>query len=168
MKLKGRRPGKAEAFVVFERPTGNVVFKLSAVLNRSDFNKIYPPPVPPKRRMRGEAETFNTNDPRYIEALAVRNKAETCWLIMETLKDTEELEWEKVKADEPGTWHLWQEELAESGLSDGEINHLCNEIAAVNSLSEARLEKARQSFLLGQAEETLSNLLSQNSEPPTT
>ncbi len=150
MKLRGTKlEERAVIPVVFERPSGSIVFTLSAVLNTSDFDKIYPEPKPPKAIKKG-IEFLNVKDPRYVAACEQRAIASTAWLVMETLKATPELEWEKVKIDDPNTWHLWKDELIESGFSAGEISYLIGKISEVNGLDEKRLDAARESFLSGQ------------------
>lgn len=150
MKLRGTKlEEKATCPVVFERPSGAIVFTLSAVLNTSDFDKIYPEPKPPKAIKKG-IEFLNIKDPRYVAACEQRAIASTGWLVLETLKATPDLEWEKVKADDPNTWHLWKDELQEAGFSNGEIAYLVNKISEVNGLDEKRLDAARESFLSGQ------------------
>lgn len=168
MKLKGQRvEEKALKVCVFERPSGNLVFKLSAVLNTSDFEKIYPIPRPPEIIVKG-AKVLNPQDKRYVEAVAQRNASYTDWIILNTLAATEDLEWETVNMGDPNTWRNWRSELVSAGFSDGEIMYLVNTAVEVNGLDEARLEAARKSFLLGQAMEMSSKSDSQNTEAPTT
>lgn len=170
MKLRGKKlEERASTLVVFERPSGPIVFELTAVLNTSDFDKIYPPPTPKVQIRTGGIKTYNTDDPVYKEALAERAKAYTAWLVMETLNvEANQLEWEKVDKGNPQTWKLWMDEMKESGLSDGEVIHLSRKVAEVNALNEDALEVARQSFLLGQAEAMLNDLNSQGGVQATT
>lgn len=151
MKLRGKTlDQKATKTIVFERPGEPVVFEAAAVLNTSDFDKICPPPTPPTI-IKGDQRILNVEDARYKAALAERNVQYTSWLILQTLSATPELEWDKVKLDDPTTWHLWKDELTEAGLSDGEIAYILRTMMEVNALSEHRLDEARKSFLAGRA-----------------
>ncbi len=153
MKLRGQRPGVATSPIVFERPTGPIVFLVSAVMNTSDFDKIYPEPTPPTRIIKGGIRVKNTDSPVYKDALALRNRAYTAWLVIQSLSSTEGLEWELVKMDDPNTWTSWQDDMKQGGLSDGECIYILKKVIEVNALDEVRLDEARNSFLLGRAEE---------------
>lgn len=154
MKLKGRKlEERSVQHLVFERPSGQIVFTLSAVMNTSDFDKIYPEPRPPEIIVKG-VKTLNTRNKDYLAALTHRNTAYMDWLVINSMAATEDLEWETLKEGDANTWHLWRKELTDAGFNDGEIMYIIKKAVEVNGLNEERLEEARRTFLLQQAGET--------------
>jgi hypothetical protein len=148
MKLRGRKLEERSAQeLVFERPSGPIVFTLSAVMNTSDFDKIYPEPKPPMIIIKGGSKVANDRDKTYLASLSARNIGYMDWLVINTMAGTPELEWEQVKEGDPNTWNLWRKELSEAGMTDGEIAYIIKKTVEVNGLSEERLEEARKSFL---------------------
>ncbi|GAG59832.1 unnamed protein product, partial [marine sediment metagenome] len=57
-------------------------------------------------------------------------------------------DWEKVDVTDPSTWHLFRSEMREGGFSDVEIDRVMAGVISVNALSEAKIEAARERFLL--------------------
>jgi hypothetical protein len=103
----------------------------------------------------------NPDDPRFKVAIDQYNKDFMDYMFVSSLtapppKEGDPdlpVEWEKVKIMERQTWHFWEDELKEAGLSDMERKRLYNVVMSVNSLNEARMDEARASFLQRQREE---------------
>ena len=88
-------------------------------------------------------------DPEYVAKLSVRGSHRTNWMIIQSLKATEDFEWETVDYNNPTTWANWTKEARDSGLSETEIVRIMNAVLEANSLDESKVDKARQDFLAG-------------------
>lgn len=156
MKIGGKKVDyqPASDFIVFPRKDGDIAIRANAVMDRAEFDRLCPLPSPPKKRVKGGALVDNYEDPRYEGMLKDHGRKYTDWMILESLcsvdRDTQEdvpIEWEKVVRQKPETWHLWDDELKDAGFSDLERKRINNLVLQVNSLSDARLDEARNSFL---------------------
>jgi hypothetical protein len=152
MKLRGKSLDQRREMTVVLTREGNedIVLKMAAVLNTSDFDKVYQEPSPPTKILKGGAKTLDFDNETYKSAIRERNKSYIGWLIFHSLSVTEGLEWDIVKMDDPNTWNQWQDELEAAKFSAGEIKHILAKVIEVNGMSEERLEEARQAFLLRQ------------------
>ena len=154
MKILGKRIGEPEPkVVVIERKDkdGDVeqfVFTLKAVFDRQTFDEICPKPKPKVSLKDGPII-----DADYRKRVEEYSTHKTYWTILDSLSATDGLEWEKVKLDDPSTWTLFEDELIESGLTQGEINYLVTQITDANSIDEATMEEARERFFATGAKE---------------
>ena len=143
--------GPAEEVLVLPRPTAqDIVIRCKAVLDMAPFEAMVPVPKAKPVLMAGGFKP-NDKDPGYIQQMSDRDEMRFAYIAIKSLEPSE-IEWEKVKMGEPNTWRFWDQELRDAGLSSIEINHVIVCIMSANSLDEAKLEKARESFLLGLAE----------------
>lgn len=147
MKIAGVRPGKNEDFVVFSRPDGNIVFKLVPVVSFEHFMATHPVPQPKKELIPGKGMVANFNDPSYKAAITFRDEQLTHYIVLETVKHTDGLEWERVNMAEPATWKNWSDELIEANMLQQEVLYLINKVMDINALNESKMEAARDSFL---------------------
>jgi hypothetical protein len=155
MKLKGRKvEGAYIETVVIPRPDINGepqahIFQLQAVLDYDDFEKLLPaPPIPIKvTPATGPNGVENPEDPNYKKMLHSWFEKRTQWAFLKSIAATPDLEWDKVKMDEPETWHLVEKELQEAGFSQVEINRLYQGYAIANCLDDRKIKEARQHFL---------------------
>ena len=134
-------------------PRGNgedLIFKAQAVTNLEDFEKRYPEPKPPKIHKPGGKTELDYNDPDYKRTLNEYGDIRWSWIVMQSLKATETLEWETVKEDDPNTWRKWKREMLDSGFSFMEVSRIERGVMAANCLSEDKIEEARQRFILSQ------------------
>jgi hypothetical protein len=69
------------------------------------------------------------------------------WIMIESLKATENLEWETIQSDKPETWLNFEKELQDSGLSGIEIGRIANGVLEANCLNEDKITEARNRFL---------------------
>ena len=156
MKIGGKRIDSKPAsdFIVFPREGDDIAIRANAVMDRADFDRLAPIPKPPKKRVKGGNLVDDTDSPKYQLALNQHSTKFINWLTLTSLcgvnRETQEdmpIEWEKVDLSNPSTWHMWEDELKENGFSDMERKRIANLVLKVNSLTEDRLDEARQSFL---------------------
>ncbi len=161
-KYKGQRIDSKPAsdFIVFPRDDGPIAVKANAVLDRDDFDKVCPVPKPPKKRIKGGQMVDDPENPRYTVALNVHGQKFLSWLVITSLcfmdpetKEDIPIEWEKVSKTDPLSWRLWEEEFRDAGFADMERKRIHAMVIQVNSLSDARLDEARNSFLRPREEE---------------
>lgn len=149
MKFKGKTLGKRNTdILVLLRGTERIVIKAQAVESFEDFDKLVSAPVPPEVIEPGGKKSRNMKDLDFIKARDAYANQKTAWLVINSLKATEEIEWENVKYDIPSTWTAWDIELKEAGFIETECMRIIQLVAEVNSLDDDMLEQARQAFLL--------------------
>jgi hypothetical protein len=98
----------------------------------------------------GGIQIKNVEDPIYQASIKDWAGKRTNWIMIQSLRATPGLEWDSVKYDDPNTWANWETEL-QKVFTAPEISRIMDAITAANGLNEARIERARQSFLLLQA-----------------
>lgn len=171
MKIAGKSiKGPNKMSLVFPRGDDDfVVLWFQAVLKDSEFEKLCPPPKPPMVTKRGADTPFpDFNDKGYKEATLDWGKRKANWLIITSLKATEGLEWDTINHDDPNTWNNLESELSAAGFADIEIQRIVAKCWEVNSLSEDKLEEARQRFIRSQVarEEILLSLTGEQQNMP--
>lgn len=149
MKINGKKPdANVEVCVLPRGDQDSIVFKARAVLDYAVFEKMCPEPEPSVNIYPGGRRVSNFEDPKYLEALRLYNRKSNAWMLIQSLKATDGLEWELVKLEDPETWDLWDKDLAQSGFTPREITRIFETVFAANGLSEKRISDARASFLL--------------------
>jgi len=150
MKINGKKiEGANEVVIVIPRASSaDIVFRARAVLDMEPFEKLCPPPDPPKRMLKDGKEVTNLKDPGFLQQVSNHAVKRLSWMVLTSLEATEGLEWENVKMDEPTTWNNFNKELTDAGFSDVEINRIVGECISVNALNEDKIEEARERFLL--------------------
>jgi hypothetical protein len=154
MKLNGKKlEGPNEVTIVIPRGSGeDIILKARAVLDLDDFEELCPLPTPPSRRMAGGQDVPNLKDPGYVAALQRRATMRLNYIVLSSLTATEGLEWETVDIGDSSTWDNFQVEMKDAGFSPIEIQRVVAEVINVNALNEAKIEEARQRFLLAAQE----------------
>ena len=160
MKIGGKKidARPSSDFIIFPRDgmEHGIGFRATALLDRSEFDRLCPAPKPGKMRVRGQSALVeNFDDPKYRQRLETYNKQFMDYMFIASLSGIAEvegdpdpeIEWEKVKRHDRNTWHLYDEELKDIGLSDMERKRLFNMVMGVNALNDNRLDEARKSFL---------------------
>jgi hypothetical protein len=137
---------------VVEEVSNDIVFKARAVLDFDNFTKLCPAPEPPSIVRPGGMKYPDPTDLKYLEAIERHNKLRFDWIVIQSLKETEGLEWETVKDNMPETWANYSKELRESGFSSIEVSRIVAGALAANSLDEDRLKEARENFLRTQVQ----------------
>ena len=152
MKLGGVRPPVNVKTLVLERE-GNkpLVFKAGAITDMSEFDRLCPEPVPPDMLKRGE-KVPNYKDKGYLLAVSQQSGKRMNYIILTSLKATENLEWSTVDYGDPSTWENWRKECLEAGISLFEVNRIVALVIDANGLNDQLLDAAKASFLAEQAE----------------
>lgn len=151
MKLHGKRIDVAIETLVLPRRSGNLVFRAKAVTSYEAFEKLCPHPVPPMIQRKGQPAAQDPTDKEYLKKMEEYGTYRTNWMILESLKATEGLEWETVEENNPGTWGNYSKELEASGLGQVEIMKIINLCIDANGLNEKKIEAATQAFLASMA-----------------
>lgn len=148
IKLKGQ-PLKLPVPEVVVLPRGNdkIVFTLGPVLDYTDFDKLMPRPQPKVRMHAGGRTEMITDSDEFRKEWSDYSEKRMAYMAVVSLSATPDLTWERVNILNPETWAEWRTELAESGLTEGEINYIQIKIFEANSLTETRLDEARKNFL---------------------
>lgn len=151
MKINGRSFTKAnEDVVVIPRADGDIVFKIVAILSDEPFQQLCPFPSPPKVLYPDGSTGHNPEDTEFKQAVAQWAGKKTNWTFVEALRQTDGIEWDKVKYDDPLSWQFWLEDLKSAFFTDNEITYISNAIVRVNNLNQSYLDEARLSFLAKQ------------------
>jgi hypothetical protein len=149
MKLNGRKieGPNVETVIIPRGEDEPIVFRCQAVLDYDEFDLVCPRPIPPVRIMRGGRRVTDVEDKTYLIMLESYAKQRTNWMILQSLKATENLEWETIQMSDPNTWINFDKELKDSGLSEIERIRIVNAVMTANCLNESKLDEARESFL---------------------
>jgi len=149
MKIKGKKiEGANIEIIAIPRGSGDdIILKARAILDMAPFEKMCPPPRPPMRKIDG-VDVPNLRDKDYQQQVNKYAEKRMAWMTITSLEATEDLEWEKVDAGDPSTWLYLRLELKEAGFSDIEVNRIIAGVVSANALSEAKVEEARERFLL--------------------
>lgn len=174
MRLKGKKiEGPASKILVFPRgeDTEDIKLEIVAVLDMDEFQKRCPEPTPPWMVKRGGAKVPDIDNANYKKQKARHNELYTLWLYFNSLYCPAEhpedertpVEWDRIDREDPNTWRLFEIELIEAGFAEFERLRIINTILEVNSLSEEKMEEARNSFLASRQAPLLQSS-SQNTE----
>lgn len=151
MKFKGQPVINTNIeYVVIPRKTGDIVFVAKPVLNLDDFEKIYVEPKPPTITYpdaTGKPPEKDFKDEVYRQKLTDFYVARMHWVILISLKDSPDIEWETVNMADPTTYANYIDELKAAQFLTAEINAITTAVDTVNALDERQMEAARASFL---------------------
>jgi hypothetical protein len=151
MKIGGKEvKGASEEYLVLPRPTGeDIVFHAVAVDDLDEFALKCPAPTP-KRALVAGGWKENFDDPSYLESVMKHSELQYAYMVLKSLEPSN-IEWDTVEMEKPSTWLNWEKDLKDAGLTQTEVNRVINCVSTANSLNEAVLEEARESFLRGLA-----------------
>jgi hypothetical protein len=142
--------GPNEDVLVLPRLNGqDIVFKARAIVDMEEFDTLCKSPEPPGIRTAKDGFQKDYTDGNYLSQMGNYRERRVAYMVIKTLEPSE-IEWETVNIEESSTWPNWKKDLQKGGLSDAEIGQVVNCVAAANSLDEAKLKEARESFLRGQ------------------
>ncbi len=150
MRIGGVPVTKCEEILVLPRIEGNLVFTAVAVPSMDYFDEVCPKPAPAMMLKAGGKREPKIDD-NYVQLLEDWSQRRYAYICVKSLEPSD-IEWDEVALDKPSTWTKWTDELREAGLSDVEINRVQTLVLDANSLNEAKLKEARDSFLRGQGE----------------
>lgn len=150
MKFNGKKPnaGNVVKVVIPRQDGGNILFIAKGIFDYSEFYKRHPQPKAPKITKPGGVTEYLHDDKKYLESIQKWAELKNAWIILTSLADTPNLEWETVKMDDSKTWCNYEKELKEVFLPQ-EINAIINAVTTACALSGDKIEEATQSFLLG-------------------
>lgn len=137
--------------LVIPRANYDIVFKAQAILDPDPFYALCPTPTPPRVMKPNEGFKPDYKDPNYLALVEKWAEKKTSWMIIESLKVTEGLTWDKVDYSNPETWTLWMDELKESYFTDSEMTRIVNLVYSANGLNDDKIDEARNRFLSGTA-----------------
>lgn len=149
MKIGGVDPStiSPEQILVLPRGDQHIVFRGRGLLDKDEFDNLCPAPKAPVKTTKNGAEP-DTEDDNYKKSMEVHNRKWLSYLVIKTLEPSD-IEWDTVDLGEPSTWVKWQDELKANNFCQAECNRILQFCLEVNSLDEAKLDKARESFLQG-------------------
>ena len=171
MKYKGKKvEGPNEEVVVI--PRGNdvedFIFICRAVPDYDDFDQLVKEPKPRSIVRAGETKSSPLLDePEYKEKLKKYELQRLSWLIIQSLKATEDLEWDTIDFNNPETWDNYDEELRASGFSSIEVGRIIRGVMIANSLDQRKVDEARQHFLAMRRQEAVKQSSQQDDQKPT-
>jgi hypothetical protein len=168
MKIAGIDPKTLcnEVVLVLPRGEQNIAFRARGLKDMDEFDSICPQPKPPGKLTK-DGWVSQLNDPTYQQVLAEYAKKRLGYIVTRSL-EASEIEWDTVQRGDPRTWPNWESDLKNGGLSQIESNRVLALVMEANSLDEAKLQKAREVFLAGQAPmpEEFSSPLSEPANTP--
>lgn len=150
MKVNGRRLEGPRIVKVY-LPVGDdegVEFRFRPIRSNEDFEKVLSRPKPPQVVKPGGVVHFNDQDPSFAAAVADWASKKFDWEFLVSISATEDLEWSQVKMDNPDTWKLWRDEIAEH-FGDNQVNKIFNGFIEAQFVTEETMERAREAFLTG-------------------
>ncbi len=153
MRIKGKKlvdPNR-DVLVIPRGNAPDIALWFEAILDYEPFTKMCPLPKPPIRKIKDE-DIPNFEDKDYIKRCHRYAEKKMAWMILTSLKATDDLEWEQVDLSRPDTWMIFRKELGESGFTNHEIDLMVAKAVEVNGLSEMKLEAAREAFFRARAE----------------
>lgn len=151
MKIGGIDPKTLcnEVVLVLPRGEDKIVFRAVGLKDMDEFNTICPLPKPPGKFTK-DGWVANETDPTYQQLMLQWGKKRLGYLVSRSLAPSE-IEWDTLKLDDPRTWTHWDDDLKNGGLTQIEVNRVLGLVMEANALDEAKLAKAREVFLVGQA-----------------
>jgi hypothetical protein len=118
------------------------------VLSYEHFEALCPKPAPDiKRKLLPGGKQEVVPDTGYSDRLDDWLHKRFAWLIITSLRD---VEWAKVKLDDPNTWNEYNEELTQA-FSQIEVQRIIDTVMKVCGLSTDAIDKATDSFLASMA-----------------
>jgi hypothetical protein len=156
MRIKGLDKSKPNIeVVIFPRhDIDDIVIKCKAVISYDRFSKLVAEPILgtalfPDGTRKPTDETRKKFSEDSISYFEMRHG----FMLYETLKDNENIEWESVSKDDPISWKNCAKEIDSLPITDAESNRLVAAINRANGMSDALIEEAEQSFLVREASE---------------
>lgn len=142
--------GPKKVTLVLPRENGDLIFHFVAVSDDSEFEKLYPEPVPPKTFLTATQETKpDYDDDNYKASIIAFRKARQAWLVIKSMEPSN-IEWDLVKMADPNTFDLWNEDFKQAGLSISEVNAVWAHYLKANIVTDEMLQEARMRFLASQ------------------
>lgn len=177
MRLKGKKiEGPSSRILVFPRgEDDSIKLEIVAIVDFEPFEKICPEPTPPMVTKPGGVKVPDLNDKNYLKQRNLHGSRRMLWMFVNSLwcpaehlgDERTPVEWDLVDPLNPETWDKFEPELVNAGFSEIERMMISNAIMEVNSVSEATMKEARDSFLASR-QVVRNQSSSQNSEAENT
>lgn len=153
MKVGGKVIDKPnELILAIPRENEDIIFKVRAVLDMDEFDKLCPEPVPPTIvNARTQEKRLDYKDKKYMEKAEKHSRQRFDYLVLKSLEATDGLEWDTVKMDDPETWQNWEQDMKNAFFSIAELQRIRLAVFDANSLNEEKLKEARDRFTRSQA-----------------
>lgn len=145
--------------IVFDKPaietlvmpvgSQDIVFKAKCVTDYSDFDAMCPTPEPPVIKFAKGGTRKDFDDPEYKKAFEEWGQKRAAWMFIESISETEGLEWDTVDKKDPETWKNYEKDLLKV-FSIYHIGRLTQLVFEVCGLSENRIQEATERFLATQ------------------
>jgi hypothetical protein len=158
MKIGGVDPATLSVEVFLVLPRGDdqqIVFRAQPVKDMEPFDQLCPRPTPPGKLTR-DGWVQLEDDPTYKQVLTAWIKQRSGYMMVKSLEPSQ-IEWDTVDENDPRTWSNWSKDLRNGGLSDTEVQRVMNLVLEANCLDDAKLKKAREVFLAGEAAKVASS-----------
>lgn len=143
--------GPKDEFVVFPNRLADgkdLVFRARAILDYSDFDALEPHPVPPMiRKSSSGPAVLDVESPDYKKAIDLYAVKKYDWMIIQSLRATEGLEWDTINYSDSSTWANWRNELRTIGFTGTEINRILEIINTANGFNQQKIDEATENFL---------------------
>jgi hypothetical protein len=154
MKYKGQTvQGRNQEIIPIPRQGGDIVFVATAIKDWTAFEALVSEPQPPEIIKAGGTRIKDTKDPKFLKDVQAYAELKSHFLIVHSLLNSPDLEWEQVEFDKPETWAKWKLELDEAGFTEIEITRIMTGVMRANSLDERMIDEARTNFLHGLGQE---------------
>ena len=148
MKIAGQKLSRPAAVpLVIPRADGDIVFMFDAVLDFSEFDKMFPRVEPPKTFNKDGSTALNVEDPEYLKSLNTWASARTKWTVLKSMQATPNLEFETVNINDPTTYENFDSELRAAGFSMVEIGKFYETAFLASGLNDDKIEEATKRFL---------------------
>ncbi len=115
------------------------------------FEAFYPEPKPPIKNTvdakTGKVEEkSNWNDANFNKALRDHNHYRTYYMLWLGVKDSANLEFETKNVDSIDSLKAFEKEILDSGLSEGDIGYVLNQISELSNLTLKEITDAKEVF----------------------
>jgi hypothetical protein len=167
MKFNGNSiSGTSEEVLVVPWNNTNLVFRARAILDTTEYEKLYPVPTPPTVRKPGGIVESDRTDKSYLEAIDKWAERKSHWYYVNSLVLPDGMEWETVDSNDPDTWENWIKEL-NTFLPEATVARVAGLVMIVNGLDQKRIDEQTKLFLAGRLDQQATES-SQPTEPNST
>ena len=149
MRIKGLDASKPNMEVcIFPRKEGNIVITAKAVLSYDRFEELIKKPILDLVTLpSGEKESTPEFEQKFEVASAEYSAMRIGFMLFESLRDNECIEWDNISPDNPTSWKNIQSEIENLPLTIYEKTRLNDAINKANGISDELVEEAEKSFL---------------------
>lgn len=168
MKLDGKiiQPPK-HIPIILPRKEGDIILHAAAVMTMDEFERLCPPPKPPKIFTPGKGYREGRESIEFKQAMDKWGNQRSNYMIIASLSvGTPTLEWDKVDLNDPETWPNYEAELS-SVFTVGEVQEIKSGCIEANIPNSLRQEEALERFMSPRREEEIPST-SQKDEPDST